>query len=126
MANTLFGAISGVSPVNWGRLIQEYAEKSIPHIGRKPSFLSPYILHLYQHYSYINEAEEVVLTIMEDEVVYKLGPDVEAIEPGTEKSSEDPALPDYPHSSPFRNPGGRSPHSHAMMRVPAANNPGGT
>jgi hypothetical protein len=34
MANTLFGAMSGARPVNWGRLIQEYVEKSIPRIGR--------------------------------------------------------------------------------------------
>ena len=124
MANTLFGAISGVSPVNWGRLIQEYAEKSIPHIGRKPSFLSPYILHLYQHYSYINEAEEVVLTIMEDEVVYKLGPDVEETEPGMEKSFRNPAIHEPPHSSLFRIPEGQPPHNHAMMQVPATHNPG--
>ena len=91
MANTLFGAISGVRPVNWGRLIQENVEKSIPHIGRKPSFLSPYILHLYQHYGCINEAEDA-LTIAEDEVVYKLSPDVEATEPGTEESLGDPAV----------------------------------
>ena len=35
MAITIFGAISGVRLVNWARLIQEYVEKSIPHIGRK-------------------------------------------------------------------------------------------
>jgi hypothetical protein len=76
MANTLFGAMSGVRPVNWGRLIREYVEKNIPHIGRKPSFLSPYILRLYQHYGCINEAEEDALTIAEDGVAYKLGPEV--------------------------------------------------
>ena len=76
MANTLFGDMSGVWPVNWGRLIQEYVEKYISHIGSKPSFLSPYILHLYQHYWCINEAEEDALTIAEDEVVYKLGPEM--------------------------------------------------
>ena len=69
MANTLFGAMSGARPVNWGRLIQEYVEKSIPHIGRKSSYLSPYILHLYQHQGCINEEEENLLTIAEDEVV---------------------------------------------------------
>ena len=41
MANTLFGAMSGIRLVNWARLIQEYVEKSLPHIGQKPSFLSP-------------------------------------------------------------------------------------
>ena len=58
MANTLFGAMSGVRPVNWVRLIREYVEKSLPHIGWKPSCLSSYILHLYQHHGCINEAEE--------------------------------------------------------------------
>jgi hypothetical protein len=96
MANTLFGAMSGVRPVNWGRLIQEYVEKSLPRIGRKRSFLSPYILHLYQQYRCINEAEEDALTIAEDKVVYKLGPKVKI----TEESSEDPVIPEPPPSAP--------------------------
>ena len=50
MANTMFGAMCGAQPVNWGKLIHEYVEKSIPHIGRKPSYLCPYIFHLYQYY----------------------------------------------------------------------------
>jgi hypothetical protein len=101
MANALFGAMSGVRPVNWGRLIQEYVEKSIPHIGRKPSFLSPYILHLYQQYGCINEAEEDASTIAEDEVVYKLGPEVELTEAGSEESSEDPVAPEPPLPDPI-------------------------
>ena len=83
MANTLFGAMSGVRPVNWGRIMQEYVEKSLPHIGRKPSFLSSYILHLYQHHGCVNEAEEDMLTIAKDEVVYKLDLEVEVAETGT-------------------------------------------
>ena len=47
MANTLFGAMSGVRSVKWGLLIQELVNKSIPSIGKKPSYLSPFILHLY-------------------------------------------------------------------------------
>ena len=87
--------MSGARPVNWGTLIQEYVEKSIPHIGRKPSFLSPYILHLYQHHGCINEEEEDMLTIAEDEVVYKITPEVEVPETGTEDSS-DTAVPEPP------------------------------
>ena len=49
MANTIIGALSGARLVDWGWLIQEFVEKSLPHIGKKPSPLSPYILHLYQH-----------------------------------------------------------------------------
>jgi hypothetical protein len=102
MASTLFEAMSGVQPVNWGRLIQKYVEKFILHIGRKPSFLSPYILHLYHQYRCINKAEEDALTIAGYEVVYKLGPEVELTEAGPEESSEDhvapePTLPDLVH-----------------------------
>jgi hypothetical protein len=90
MANTLFGTMSGVQPGNWGRLLQEYVEKSLPHIGRKSSFLSPYILHLYQQYGCINKAEEDALIVAKDEVVYNLRPEVELTEVGTEESSKDP------------------------------------
>jgi hypothetical protein len=100
MVNTLFGAMFGVRPVNWGRLIQENVEKSLPHIGQKPSFLSPYILHLYQQYGCINEAEEDALTIAEDEVVYKLGPEVKITETKMEEFSEDPVIPKPPPSAP--------------------------
>ena len=63
MANTIFGALFGNRPVRWGRLIHDLVEKSIPHIGKKPSPLSSYILHLYQRNGCVNEAEEDAITI---------------------------------------------------------------
>jgi hypothetical protein len=99
MANTLFGALSGKRHVNWGRLIQELVEKSIPHIGKKPSPLSPYILHLYQQNGCVNEVEKDALAIAEDEVTYKLGPEIKIMEAGTEESSGDPIIPEPPRSS---------------------------
>ena len=98
MANTLFGAMSKVRPVNWDRWIQEYVEKFLPHIGQKSSYLSPYILHLYQHHGCVNEAEKGMLTIMEDEVVYKFGPEIEIAEIGTEDTN-DTAVPEPPPTS---------------------------
>ena len=106
MANTLFEAMSGVQPVNWGLLIHEFVEKSLPHIGRKPSFLSPCIVHLYQHYDCFTAEEEDMLTIATDEVVYKLGPKAKVADTGTEDSN-DPAVPEEPPVSPtpsFRKP----------------------
>ena len=100
MANTLYGAMSGARPVNWGKLIHQYVEKSIPHIGRKPSYLSPYILHLYQHYDCFTGEDEDLWTIAADEVVYKLGPETEMAETGTEDSSNHAVrkhLPSPPH-----------------------------
>ena len=102
MANTLFGAMSGVRPVSWVRLIQEYVKKSLPHIGRKPSFLSPYILHLYQQHRCVNEAGEDMLTIAEVKVVYKLGPVAEMAETETEDSSNTAVPEPTPISPPLK------------------------
>ena len=74
MANTLFGALSEVRPVNWGVLIQEIVARAIPYIGRKPSYLSAFILHLYEHYECITIEEEDLLTIALEEVAYKFHP----------------------------------------------------
>ena len=92
--------MSGVQPVNWARLIQEYVEKSLLHIGWKPSFLSPYILHFYQHHGCVNETEEYMLTIVEDKMVYKLSVEVEMAETGMEDSS-DTAVPEPTPASPL-------------------------
>ena len=97
MANTLFGAMSRAWPVNWGLIIHEIVERALPHISRKPSFLSPFNLHLYQHFDCITAEEEDLLTIAADEVTYKLQPEVG--DTGTETSS-DPVLPEAPPSSP--------------------------
>ena len=61
MANTLFGAMSGFRPVNWGLIIHEVVARALPGIGRKPSFLSPFILHPYQHYELLLPEEEDML-----------------------------------------------------------------
>ena len=100
MVNTIFGALSGTRLVNWGQLIQELVEKSIPHIGKKPSPLSPYSLHLYQRNGCVKEEEEDALIIAEDVVVYKLGPEVELTEAGTEESLSDLAVPEPPPTAP--------------------------
>ena len=93
MANTMFGALSGVRPVNWGLLIQELVARALPYIGRKPSYLSPFILHLYQHYGCTTREEDDLLTIAIEEVNYKLQP----VAPNTES---DHAIPEAPPSSP--------------------------
>jgi hypothetical protein len=55
---------------------------------------SPYILHLCQQYGCINKAEQNALTIAENEMVYKLGPEVELTEARTEESSKDHVAPE--------------------------------
>ena len=94
MANTPFRALSGVRPVNWGVLIHEVVSRAIPYIGRKPSYLSPFIMHLYQHYGCITIEEEDMLTIKAEEVAYKLQPVVEDT-----STSSDHIIPEAPPSS---------------------------
>ena len=95
MANTLFGAMSDIRLVDWGLIIHEVVGRALPHIGRKPSFLFPFILHLYQHYDLLTAEEEDLLTITSDEVTYKLHPEARETE-----TSRDPIVPEAPPSSP--------------------------
>jgi hypothetical protein len=115
MANTLFGAMSGVRPVNWGLLIHEVFGRAIPHIGRKPSYLSPFLLHLYRRYDCITADEEDLLTIAAEEVAYKVRPVV------TDSStSSDPIIPDAPPSSPGSLPPMRVPSSPPCSQRPVS------
>ena len=76
MVNTMFGAMTKVRPVNWGLIIHEVVGRALPIVGRKPSFLSPLILHLYQHFDCITVEEEDMLTIAAEEVAYKFQTEV--------------------------------------------------
>lgn len=96
MGNMIFGALSRARLVNWGRLIQELVEKLIPYIGKKPSPLSPYLLHLYQQMGCVNKAKEDALIFLDDEVAYKLAPKVEHTEVGMEESLRDPTVLELP------------------------------
>ena len=96
LANTLFGALSGSMPVNWGLLIHEVVAKALPHVGKKPSFLSPFLYHLYHLYHQYNMLvpdEEDEMKIAAEEVTYKLQP-----EAGGTETSSDPIVPDAPSS----------------------------
>jgi hypothetical protein len=108
MANTMFGAMSGIRPVNWGILIHEVVARALPHIGQNPSFLSPFILHLHQHYKLLLPDEEDLMTIASDKVAYKLTPEV-----GDTETSSDPIVPEVAPSSyksPHPLPQPASPH----------------
>ena len=85
----------GIRLVNWGLIIHEVVGRALPHIGRKPSFLSPFILHLYQHYDLLTAKEEDLLMNASNEVTYKLHP-----EAGETKTTNDPIVPEAPPSSP--------------------------
>ena len=111
MANTLFGALSGIRPVNRGLIIHEIVGRAIPNIGRKPSYLSPFILHLYKHFDCITQEEEDRLTIAMEEVAYK----IRKLAPESSTSSN-PIIPDAPPSSPGSPASQRPPSSPPQSR----------
>ena len=95
IANNLFGAMSRSRPVNWGIIIHEVVAQALLNIGKRPSFLSPFILHLHRHYELLLPEEEDMLTIASDEVTYKMHSEARETE-----TSSDPIVPDAPPSSP--------------------------
>ena len=78
---------------------------------------------VYQQHGCINKAEEDMLTIAEDEVMYKLGPEIEITEAGTEDSS-DTTVPDHLPLHLFRNLRSQ-PHLHHVKKPDQAGNPTG-
>ena len=69
VANTLFGALSGVRPVNWGIIIHDIVEKGLALVGRKTSYLSPFSLHLYSFYGCTTVDVDDMLILAEEESV---------------------------------------------------------
>ena len=99
-ANTLFGALSGVRPVNWGQIIHDYVELNIPLIGQKPSYLSPFILHLYSYFGCTNVDEDDLLLAADEEIRFRVQPLPEDTGP------ENPPQPDSAPYSPDSPPEG--------------------
>ena len=94
VANTLFGALSGVRPVNWGQIIHDYVELNIPYIGQKPSYLSPFIIHLYSHFGCTTVDEDDLLIAADEEIRFRVQPMQE------DTATEDPPQPDSAPYSP--------------------------
>ena len=94
---------------------QHWGERALPNIRKKPSYLSPFIFHLYNHYDCITSEEEDMLTIAAEEVTYKVRPMV-----AESSTSSDPIIADAPPSSPGSPPSRRAPASPPSFRKAAS------
>ena len=116
VANTMFGALSGVRPVNWGTIIHDLVENGIPLVGRKTSYLSPFILHLYSFFGCTTGNEDNMLISAEEEIHFRLQP--RAKEAGTKSDHPVPDAAPSPAGSPpetsrrVASPPLPSPHHH--------------
>ena len=95
VANTLFGSLSGVRPVNWGQIIYDYVEQNIPFIGQKPSYLSSFIIHLYSQFGCTTVVEDDLLIAAAEEIRFRVQPVHEDA-----AAEGDPPLPDSAPYSP--------------------------
>ena len=63
VVNTIFGALTGQREANWALIIQDVIQKLLLGIGRKPSPITPFLLHLYEKYGCFVEKEEEDLKV---------------------------------------------------------------
>ena len=118
VANTLFRALSGVRPVYWEFIIHDILEKSFSLVGRKTSYLSPFILHLYAFYGCTTVDEDDMLILVEEEIRFRLQPMAE--DTGTESDHPISDAAPSPLGSPPENswsagsPPPPSPHRHSL------------
>ena len=132
VANTLFEALSGVRPVNWGLIIHDIVERGLPLIGGKPSYVSLFIMHLYACFGCTIVNEDDMLISAKDEITYQLQPMAE--DAGTESDHPIPnAAPSPPASLPKTSRRAGSPHppsphhpSHSPHRPPTAHHVSGS
>ena len=48
IGNTIFGALKGGCPVDWGVVFRNLAQKLVARVGKsKPTLISPFLFHLY-------------------------------------------------------------------------------
>ena len=63
IGNTIFGALSGERPVDWGRVFSELVQRLVGGVGKsKPTSICPFLYHLYECKGLLTEEEETNYT----------------------------------------------------------------
>ena len=59
IGNTIFGALSGDRPVDWGKVFSELIQRLVGRVGKaKPTSICPFLYHLYKCKGLLTEEEE--------------------------------------------------------------------
>ena len=80
--------------MNWGLIIHEIVTRGIPQICKRPSYISPFIMHLYAYHGCTTVDEDDKLITVREEIAYKLQP-----VPHESSSEGDPPISEAPPSS---------------------------
>ena len=66
VGNTIFGALSGERPVDWGVVVKDLVQRLLSGMGRsKATSICPYVFHLYQAHELLLPAEKKEYRIKE-------------------------------------------------------------
>ena len=84
VGNTIFGALSGERPVDWGIVVKDLVQRLLFRIGKsKATPICPYVFHLYHSYELLLPAEKKEYRIQEAFVKHNV----------ESEEDEDPASP---------------------------------
>ena len=93
VGNTIFGALSGERPVNWGIVVKDLVQRLLSGMGKsKATPIYPYIFHLYHSHKLLLPVEKKEYRIQEALVKHN-------VESKEEEDPNSPANPDEEKSS---------------------------
>ena len=76
IGNTIFGALSGDRPVDWGKVFSELVQRLVSAAGKaKPTPICPFLYHLYKCKGLLTEEEETDYTTAKELNWYRISPD---------------------------------------------------
>ena len=75
IGNTIFGALSGERPVDWGKVFSELVQRLVGGAGKsKPTPICPFLYHLYECKGLLTEEEETDYTMAKELNRYRISP----------------------------------------------------
>ena len=76
IGNTIFGALSGERPVDWGKVFSELVQRLVGGAGKsKPTSICPFLYHLYECKGLLTEEEETDYTTAKELNRYWIKPE---------------------------------------------------
>ena len=76
IGNTIFGALSGERPVDWGKVFSELVQRLVGGAGKcKPTPICPFLYHLYECKGLLTEEEETDYTTAKELNRYRISPE---------------------------------------------------
>ena len=76
IGNTIFGALSGERPVDWGKVFSELVQRLVGGAGKsKPTPICPFLYHLYECKGLLTEEEETDYTTVKELNRYRISPE---------------------------------------------------